>query len=340
MYKNRKDTTINTKVLRALCDFENYDKFTEELSRIIKKGKKRNAKYCLFEMMQGKKFIGHKDIKRFLNDYKKEIEIIKKYECEHLILFRYSIDGEINDNSSDVFFSYIKQNKNKINDIKKLIDKIIGLNIENISLCPLYKFNEETHKIYIDYKDNPSNNLRSTNFVFADNVEIIPNYGNDSIKYKTNNSNYCLSLRCDWKSMELDMHNSLISLNNLFFNPDLLPDKIDLENTLGKIISLAKQAKKDKDILRDCVDINVGIEDLYVAFLITSKKIELTNSEDAKQILKEKLYEIRNALTELNNLGQSVEDTLINNSENVTKEKIKDEKKLLYLKNRLDIDFD
>lgn len=331
----KKAPTIKINELKALCKLEKYDKLIEDFKIAVKNDKDKYPFYSTLNIINGKKSCGHKHVKKFISTHKSEIEIIKKHKCKWDLLIEQLKIDTLN-LSVITFFKYINEHKDKIDSIEKLIDKMSNLGIEEITLYHGSEFDDEIHKIDTsNYYD-----LISEKFVYLENIEIIPNYYDNVIKYKTTGSNYYLPLECNFKEKKVKRpYTFAIDVNNLLFDPSLLPSEINYETTIEKIIDLYSKSNVDRNILKDCVDMNVGIEDLIESLENTLKKCELTSDEGSKKQLKDKLIMIKNEIKNLQVIGQNVEGSLINKSDSLTHENIEEEKKL-YLKRRYESYFD
>ena len=124
-------------------------------------------------------------------------------------------------------------------------------------------------------------------------MEAIPNYDENIVKYKTNGSNYKITIN------EINGFKG-ITVNNLLFSAKILPDNLNSYEIKLEIVSLKKKIEESCNIVKQVVDVNVGINSLYSQYELLKTSIdELDNFNKKEEILKS-LSKIKKQLIKLN----------------------------------------
>lgn len=181
----------------------------------------------------------HKEELDFIN---KEIGI-KRFFCS-----AYEYDGYMNNNFK-IMYRYIKSNKNNVDKILELLNKIKGLGINTVILDNYHMFNCYKYTINKDFASN-----RVINYVT--DVELESTYNNE-FTYKSNNDDFILTLFIS--DGEFYYSSSHIVVSNLLFDGSILPDKIDME-CFNKIINSLSETDRKNKIIINVNEINVIIE--------------------------------------------------------------------------------
>lgn len=326
MEKEYKKISINN--LLALAHIlDDYEKFNKKL-KIFNIDNLSN----LFKVSKGE-FILSPRTNKFYKENKNIIDIINKYSTFYDFITNIYIS---NRSSYDInyFYNYLICNKDKLDDIVKVVEKIKELGFKEI------KFNEEEDFKKEEYKLNTSR-VKSiiysivTDIHFLENMELIPEYENNIIKYKTNGSNYCMVLpyRDDAKGWASDE----IILNNLLFDPNRLPNSLKKEDTIDKIIALKETKKEEMTSIRELVDLGVKIFDLEKEYANLKYTVERLENVKSKEELKKVLENIKLELEQLRQINKNE----VEGNPNVTEDQIEREKQL-YIRSRefqyLDLD--
>jgi hypothetical protein len=318
---------IQTNSLIALCEMENYDKFCQELESLIASEENKDLIYKVYNIMQGNLTIGNKKLKNFVKKYQDIIEIMKKYHClSDMTIYKYHSDGKPDDSSNeDYFFKFISEHKEDIETIKNIAIKIKNLGFDKIIYGEKLDFTDVEYQL---------DTLYGSDIKFLENIDVIPTYNLNPIIYKTNDSCYCMTVGTfGYGNKKISDYGREIELNSLIFDPQRLPNEITVESTIGTIIKLVENSKKEYQIIKDSVDMSIFTEDLMIQYNRTKNIIEsienLKNKEEIKQILHNILREI----TELKLASLSFENEIIDCYEKIDEDKMEDEKKL-YLKRR------
>lgn len=314
--------------LIALCEIENYNEFCQELELLIKSNKNKDLIYKMYDIMQGKFKVGFKKYKKFVKKYQNVIDIMKKYEClGDMTIVRYNPDGKPNEDSTEnYFYEYICKHKKDIEAIKSVALKIKKLGFYEITFGKNLDFTNIEYKLDENY---------GSNFEFLENMEVIPSYNYNPIKYKTTGSCYCLTIKtigyCD--SKDITDYYRRIELNSLVFDPDRLPNEITKKSTLEVIRKIATETNKDYEIIRDSINMSISIDDLINQYNNTKRIIESIKSIEDKHELNQILNNILSEITKLKSESLILENEMIDNSQKIDENNIENEKKL-YLEGR------
>ncbi len=320
---------IETNHLIVLCEIEDdYKSFCQDLQELIKSKSNRNLVSKVYRAMQKDLFITSSKYKNFIEKHKQTIEIMKKYSClSDLTILSYDINGKRKENlAEDYFYQYIQNHKEDIETIKSVALKIkkLGFNVIN--------FGEQVDFTGIEY--NLDTSSYDVNFAYLENMEVIPTYLS-TIKYRTNDSCYCLALNAHGfvEEKEVTKYNRNIKLNSLIFDPNRLPNEITTESTISVIYELAQKKKAEYDDLRHSVDLSISISDFKDYFECLKAETQKIDKIKDNQKLVDLVSQMQNNLTKLQLFGVNFENQVINSYTNITDETMKREKKL-YLDRR------
>jgi hypothetical protein len=266
--------------------------------------------------------------------YQDIIEIMKKYDCLiPMTIFKYEPNGKpYKLSNEEYFFKFISEHKEDIETIKNIAIKIKNLGFDEIIYGENLDFTENEYELIA---------LDGFYIKFLDNIEVVPKYNYDRIRYKTNDSSYCIEVKINGYGKDKRISEGLrrIELNSLIFDPERLPNEITFESTVGTIIKLAEDSKKDNQIIKDTVDMSVSVEDLITQYNNTKKIIESIENVKNKEEIKQILNNILSELTKLKSASLSFEKETVDSFPKISEDKIEDEKKL-YLRIRKSTDLD
>ena len=333
--KNCKNTRTNH--LLTLCEIlDDYESFCTDLESLVKTKNNRKLVNSIYNAMQKKTSIGSNRYKDFIEKHKHTLEIMYTYSTiNYFTMIVFDEHGKRRENlSEDYFYQYIQKHKNDLETIRKVILKIKDLEIDTIN------FDDELDFTKMEYEIN---NFNRSYFAFLENMEVKPNYLRNQIKYKTNESNYCLILEIDTigNHKEINKYNRCIELNNLIFDPDKLPAEITVESTFGKIRQLSEKKLVEHTEIHNSVCLSVAINDLRDYFERLKTVIKGINKIKDDEELSNLLTEIQDAILKLQLFNKNFDSQLIESYISITDELIQKEKQL-YLSRRhwTDIDID
>lgn len=319
---------IQVKSLITLCEIKNYDNFSKELELLIKTKRKKYLIDKMYDIMQGKFRFGSKKYKEFIKKYEDVIEIMKKNNCLwEMTVAKYNAFGNVyKDSAEDFFYKFILEHNDDIENIKSVAIKIKQLGFDKII------YGEKLDFTGIEYELDTS---YVSDFEYLENIEVIPTYDNTSIIYKTTNSCYRITI---WTigygdRKRIKNYSKEIELNSLIFDVNRLPDEITTESTLGYINKLVELSKNDYQCIKDLVNINVSIEDLFNKYNYLKNIIDNVENAKNKQEMKQVLGNILEEIEKLKLEYSSFQNDIIIESDKIDENKIIEEKKL-YLERR------
>lgn len=262
---------------------------------------------------------------KFIVDY---IEDMKRYDC--FFFFRELFEREENYLK---YIDYLAEHRSEKANISEVVDKIRSLGIATIEFMPNNTFGET-------YRVNES--ITSGEFVFLDNIEAIPtcDYYQSEIMYRGNKSNYFMYLgRYTIDPERVSNSWSVIKVNNLLFDPNLLPNKIDYDETYNKIITSKKAKQFDYDLLESAVPVSVGIKDIEQSLEALRKAMmKVTNTTGKEKYLSE-IDNIEESINQLKQYNSEYIESETKKSEDVTPEYI-DEQVKRYIRKREESTYD
>ena len=331
MKKEKKTISVEVNNLIAICHILNdYTKFTQNLKQLIKNNNSRNIAFILYKISKGEFVFSSRKEKKFYKDNKLVIDTINKYSNIQNITINYLTE----ENSLDFFYKYIKKHQDNLERILSVLEKIEELGFDKL------EFDEENDFTNTIYEIDTRSYINDISYL--DNIEIVPNYENNIVEYKTTGSNYKIDVQLTFNTIE--EYRKAIVVNSLLFDPKRLPEEITEETIYDKIVSLKKKEKKKCNNIRNSVDLSISIDDLYTQFENINKIIEQLNNEENKEQLpelRELLLEFKNNLNQLQKISSEYNERTIKENPNITEEMLKKEKKK-YLKIRdwasIDID--
>ena len=173
----------------------------------------------------------NKKMKDFYRKHSFEIELINRYSS--LMYFfnsHYDVKGNILKgqncgNNFYFFYQYFLNNKDKLEQILELLKKIKMLGINTLKFKLDEDFNDQEYEAYTDFSANAC-------FEYLENIEVISNYDKDKVRYRSLGSNYKITMEPD---LRRNVSFNVITVNNLLFDADRLPDKLSEEIVFGKI---------------------------------------------------------------------------------------------------------
>ncbi len=257
-----------------ICNIiDEYDNFSNDLNKLITTKDIDKILKDFNKLHNGIRWFISKDIRSFYFKYKDLIEYIFKYMGEDFFI----------KNNLDYFYKYINKHKIYKSKILQLLDVLKMLGFEELTLKEETKFTDEEYSTTSSYN-------KKINIVYLDNIEIIPNYQNNLIKYKSKGSNYKITI----KNSRVN-----ITVNSLIFDITKLPNSIDPKFILNEIISLKKISQKSCDELKNAINMNYYIDVLEtkISFFIKDfegeKKEEFSDFRIKLNDMKQKLNELK-----------------------------------------------
>lgn len=282
---------------------------------------KKNKIYCISK----DKFINDaKNVNQFYEKNKIVVDTINKYiDIWDFINFNYDIKGNLNNNSSlNFFYQYILNNREDLDKILLVLNKIKELGFNCLKFDENLDFTTHEYNVYTVF----DNNIRVE---YLDNMERIPNYQSDVVKYKTTGSNYKISIipLIMGGNEKIPKYDTEIIINSLTFNENRLPETILKENTFDKIISLAKDKREECSAIRNSIDLSMGLDSLSSSLDFTNNLLSKIDDIENKDELLKVLSEMKLNLDKLKKASISYDNSLFDKY-SISKETFQKEKRL------------
>ncbi len=302
--------------LIALCHIMNeYKEFIKNLKELITVSYNRDIIENLRKISNGEFVLGSKKVKRFYEDNKSTIDTINKYSSiNSFICSNYDSDGDLYEESAiDFFYEYFNNHKKDLDKILILLEKFKRLGGWEL------KFNENTDFTSKEYYMNPSFTGTSKIYIL-DNIEVLPNYDNYLIKYKTSGSNYELeTIAFRNKFTQSDIS---ITVNSLLFDPDKLPDVISNEAIIDKIIDMRNSKEEECTNIKNAIDLRISVDNLNKQFMRTNEIMNRIKNIENKEVL----LHIKSLLEQLEDISLKYEEDISQDYSDITTELIQKEK--------------
>lgn len=306
-----------------------FETFNSNLSAFLSKKTRRNSIHELEKLILGKSKFASKEVKKFYQENQFVLQKIKEFSDIHTFFaYYYNNDGMLMPKLS-VFYQYLLNNKEKKEQIFSLIEKINTLGIKDLEFNENLDFTKEEYIVYL--KTPLAFGLINMGYdmVYVDHMKAIPNYERNVIKYKTTDSNYKILLQSVTGK-------SKIIVNSLLFDSKRLPEEITVKSLYQQLNKLKQDNQQACEKVRNSVDLDISIEDLWNQFNETENTLESLEFIEDKY-LREKLIQIRETLYLLKKMSSDYDFHLI--KEGISKETLEKEKEL-YLKRRSYEDID
>lgn len=287
MVNNYYSASIND--LFILCEkLEEFKKFNNDLLKIMSNRYDKKFAFQLWDLSNKKIKLYPRKVKRFYKENKAFVDTINKYSnIKIFIALNYTKNGNM-EKDLDYFYQYILKNKKNIKKIKSLLEKIKYLGFNKVNLNEQKDFREQIYKIHINKNDN---------FVYLNNMILMPESDSNVISYKTKNSKYKIVF--DHPLFMKSYHcYKKIFLNDLTFNSNELPDDLLEDKTLNKIINL-KNEKQQSFHINNSLDLNDDINNLYITFNNIILKVNNMENINKKDELIKQLETIEKAISEI-----------------------------------------
>lgn len=307
------------KLLALAHILDKYENFRKNLIKFVSSKYNRDDIYNLYEVSNGKMVLSPK-ARKFYKNNKEVIDIINKYlQINTFIYASYKSNGEYNkENDVDYFYKYLKDNEDKLDDIILLLEKIKKLGFRDFELT------EENFKDKEYQFDLCAKYSFFTEINYLENMESIPTYQKEIIKYKTKGSNYCIQVPVIDDAT--NSYNKKIILNNLFFDSKLLPKSLKKEDIYDKLIPLKQEKEEEELALKESVELGIGIADFESQFEKLSYIVYRLENIENKDKLKKALIDIKESIDSLKKVDKNNNDNVIEKNNTITSELIEKEK--------------
>ena len=319
--KYQKEIKASIRELKIICHTINeFKQFYNNLVIYMQNNKNFYNLNHLDELSEGKTKFKSERVKKFYEENYKVLNVIKKYTSIAQFITNINYGKPTEESDIYKFYEYIYENKNQLEKILELIEKIEKLEFTTISLCENKSFVEKEYRIREGYEK----------IAYLENMEIIPNYEQDVTKYRTSSSNYLISIdsKTSLHPVEIRTNSQNITVNNLVFDPNKLPSS--RETMLYELVNLitVHKTKKECDTVRTSVDLSINIDDLYYQLSTITSTIEKIENVKDRNEMKETLSNIKVQLDRLNQMSTKYDKSICSTSPSITQETLNEEKQL------------
>ena len=310
---------IDTYSLIGLCFIvDEYNEFCTDLRELVERNTSmRYIIEVLKRYLANTRVFGEKRIKSFYQKYSNQLFNINNHIPLADFMFKNFDDLGNPQMNSKIFNEYLKENREVVYRILDLLFTFDKLGIQDVELDTSEKFINHTYEVNRDY-------FRNKIIYYLDNMKPVPSYSEDSIIYKTDSSNYEISVK-----PVFDKNNAIatkIKVNSLIFDNKRLPSKITKEIVFDDLVETANKYEPVSKAIRESVDFNLDLMDLEKAVhnvSSTTNKIERINK---RQELITALQMIRSGLDTLQQLSSDYDNILIASSPEIDSELLQNEK--------------
>lgn len=303
--------TFSKNVAKLLSTSKNYELTVENLENIS----------------SGKKVFGANKEKKFYKENKKAVDTINKYSNVGLFLLEnYSKNGAIANTSLIENYQYIIKHKFHQKEMIDLLEKIAQEGFTKIVLDEQADFTNQGYELYTNYESN-------THFYYLDNMVAIPSYDDSVIKYKSQKSDYRIEIHPDTFFTHEQCYGEIIEVKSLYFSPDRLPKVINKNTTFDKILALKNEKEKEYKVIKEAVNLNVGVEDLLMKYQNMESIVANLSDTDKRGEVISALKEVNNGLKKLQMVSRAYNVDLLYQTPEISREQLDEEAKI-YIKKR------
>lgn len=272
----KRTVNINSLIIILEDIFYEYPKLSNDLRKLLRNETKENICFKLEKVLHHKFGIEYPKIRHFYKENKLAINMIDKKDYIFSFIFEFFENYNL-----DYFYRYFKRNIDQKDNILMLLKHLKDLQINRITFNQEYDFTKEIYNIdnYIENVDEYDKELN-----YVDNIEIVPNYQDKKIIYKTNDSNYKIVFP---KKMHLD-NDIEIFMNSLTFDYHRLPENHRLleKNTILKYLHKLRKEKEDIfNAIKNSIDLDIYFNDIDNKLIDTIEKVRSLNLENKESLL-------------------------------------------------------
>ena len=190
MDNKKQHNIMSVESLITLCHIlDDYKQFDKNLRDQLTEKNCIKISNDLSKLLKNEKPIRGKTAKNIYNENKKVIDTINKYTNIGSFLYyndNWHILKDYERTESydlDYFYHYFQNNRDKLDQIKELLNQIKYLGIQKLEFNENFDFTNNIYELSTIFQKN-------SDIHYLENITIIPNYEDEVIKYKTTDSNY------------------------------------------------------------------------------------------------------------------------------------------------------
>ena len=309
---------------------DSFEEFSQDFHELMKMNYDIDViiKLCNigFTIKADKKFFDSKNmkmIKDFYQEHEAEINIIKKYSSLWDFLhYNYDLKGNLttgkweNEMNFSFFYQYFLEHKNQLGQILLTLEKMRKLGIGGLEFDELETFTDKVFESGIP--------PLAFNFEYLENMEVISNYDEKSVKYRSLGSNYKIVVSNHQNHFwNFDKENKIV-VNNLLFDLKRLPENLSEEVLFADIRKFMDEEgekwAKIRANIASSASLSIATDDLMDEFNSTNEVVqELENIKEREELLAI-LHKIKEGLEELRLTSEEYSDSICDDL--ITKDRI------------------
>ena len=279
-------------ICKILNDFKEFN--VDAMNFMISINFDKSKIIDLLSLAEGQRILSSRKVKNFYKKHTKTIHTINQYTYLPGFFRNYvSMQDTIEETQFYRFYQYAIKHKNDITRILGNLARIRKLGFIKIYFDETMDFTTGEYSIKPELGDN-------SQIVFLDNMTSINKKSEDQVWYKSDNSNYEITLGIDSSDISL-FSGGKIAVNGLLFDPDRLPKSLTKENTFDKIRDLKKQDNVPTSL-------NDSIDAIMNALDIINNKFAESSDPEIKEMLFLTYYDIQDDLRKLEMINTLLEE--------------------------------
>lgn len=322
----KKGTALTNHLIATCHVIDNLVLFNQRLAAAMPEKNRNDFVNSLWKVSNGEFCLSLK-ARRFYEENKFVIDTINKYSDIHnFINENYDFDGVLSNTCLKRFINYLLRHKGDVLQVLAVLRRLQELGFNKIEFDESADFTQTTYQAYSTFE-------RNNKVEFLDNLAAVPTYSSGVVEYKTSGSPYLMTLDMHYRRFSSSITFNTVVLNDFAFDPERLPAAITKEDIFDKIIGLRSAKQEEYTAVRESVDLNVGISDLYQMFNAVYAKLNGLTSVEQKDELIALLNSIHEAILKMQAISAEFDQTVVQNNPDISEE-ILEEEKSAYMRQR------
>ncbi len=300
---------------------DDFDSFQEDLTELAQKHSHKNIVKSLERIKLRKKHPVSKDIIKFYHKHQSTFDTITLSTTITLFLNNfYNEDGSKKLYSPLFnFHEYFQAHPEERENAKELLSRMKDLKIECIEINPNIDFTSDQ---YTANKDE----LWNETLTYLENIEVLPNYNQNAITYRSTGSNYAIKLPFYVMFGGASKSDKDITVTNLAFDKDCLPERLHVETFFRTLKQQREEIDPSCKRVKDAVDLSIQELDMRDVLAQAQRIVDDMNPNDANESLLDGLKTIRDGL-EAFGIGINIHnDAAIQEDEKITEKVLEGER--------------
>lgn len=320
-----KEIRIDIKAAIALCQIiDEYETFMKNLKQFTKKNETESYiegdKLC--GMFRHRPSFSNRKIKKFYKENQIVINKLKEYIDGDTFVF-YFKTTEI----AQEFFQYLNLNRKDLNKILLTLKQLEQIGFRFIVLDETNDFAKTEYKVYKEPEQNKEDNNK---VYFLENVERIPTYGTEIIKYQSQGSNYKIKFYYSSYTKCL-IWDSTIFVNNLTFDVKLLPisereDNLAINMWKEMITSLDTEKEVECSQITNAVNLHIELANLAKEINAMEKTLKGLKGFQETEELNAALVQTKVELTRMKQISEEYDRKITDDDSSITEDVLKRER--------------